>query len=134
MTPRTLAAALGLVGGVLLAGAGGLSFLAHRSSGWHGTIAVSGYAALLAALCLFGYGLVVRAPVWLRIIVPVAVPLLLASVWQVVDQAVDDGTDGWKGAAATHLLAGVLALVAAVVARRRTAPDRAEEHVPTHHR
>ena len=134
MTPRALAALLGLVGGLLLVGAGGLSFLAGRSPGWHGAIAVVGYAGLVASLCLFGYGLVARAPAWLRIIVSVAVPLLLASVWQVVDQAIDDRADGWKGAAGTHLLGGVLAVIVALVAFRRTAPARAERHAPTHHR
>jgi hypothetical protein len=134
MTPRLVAAALGGVGGLLLAVAGGLSFLAHEAAGWHGALAAVGYAAVVAALCVVGYGLVAQAPVWLRVIVSVAFPLLMASVWQVVDQALADGIDGWKASATTHLLGGVIALVAALVAIRRPAADRGSAYAPTHHR
>jgi len=132
MTPRLLAATAGALGGLLLAGAGGLSFLAHDARGWHGTFAVAGYALTLAALFRVGYALVAHAPVWLRLIVSVALPLLMASVWQVVDQAIHDRVDGWKGAATVHLLAGVIGLVAALVAFRRTASDHDHGYEPTH--
>jgi hypothetical protein len=132
MSPRALAAAVGLLGGLLLAGAGGLPFLAHDAADWHGTLAMAGYAAVVAALCVTGYGLVATAPVWLRLIVSVALPLLMASVWQVVDQAIHDRVDGWKGAATVHLLAGVIGLVAALVAFRRTASDHDHGYEPTH--
>jgi len=134
MTPRVVAALLGVVGGVLLCLAGGLAFLARESQGWHGTVAVLGYAATLLALAVVGYGLVARAPVWLRIIVCVAVPLLLASVWQVVDQAIDDRVDGWKGPATSHLLAGAIVLVVALAALRRSADHGSSAYAPTHHR
>jgi hypothetical protein len=134
MTPRVLAAILGSVGGLLLSAAGGLSFLAHESPDWHGTLAVAGYAAAIAALCVWGYILVEHAPVWLRIIVSVAFPLLMASVWQVVDQALDDRIDGWKAAASTHLLGGIIVLIGALVGFRRSARDRADAYSPTHHR
>jgi hypothetical protein len=133
MSPRLLAAFLGTVGGLLLGAAGGLSFLAHGSPDWHGTLAVAGYVVTVAALCVTGYALVTQAPFWLRIIVSIAFPLLAASVWQVVDQAIDDRTDGWKGAASTHALAGVIVLVVALVGLRR-ATDRADAYAPTHHR
>jgi hypothetical protein len=134
MTRRLLAAAAGALGGLLLAAAGGLSFLAHRSQAWHGALAVAGYALTLAALCLLGYALVARAPGWLRLVVSVAFPLLAASVWQVVDQAVDDRVEGWKAAATTHLLAGVVVLVAALIGLRRTADDESGAYAPTHQR
>ena len=134
MTPRVVAALLGLVGGALLCLAGGLSFLAGESQGWHGAVAVVGYAATLAALALMGYGLVAKAPVWLRIIVCVAMPLLLASVWQVVDQAIDDKVGGWKGAATTHLLAGVIVLLVALAGLRGGSDARSGGYAPTHHR
>jgi hypothetical protein len=134
MTPRLLAATAGALGGLLLAGAGGLSFLAHDARGWHGTFAVAGYALTLAALFLVGYALVAHAPVWLRLVVSVAFPLLAASVWQVVDQAVDDRVEGWKAAATTHLLAGVVVLVAALIGLRRTADDQTGAYAPTHQR
>ena len=132
MTPRLLAAALGGAGGLLLVVAGGLSFLAHDSSGWRGAVAVLGYAATVAALVLVGYGLVSQAPVWLRAIVSVAFPLLIASVWQVVDQAFDDGIGGWKGPATSHLVAGVIVLAAALVGFRWAGGDRARSYEPTH--
>ena len=132
MTPRLVAAALGGAGGLLLVVAGGLSFLAHDSSGWLGVVAVLGYAATVAALVVVGYGLVSQAPVWLRVIVSVAFPLLMASVWQVVDQALDDGIGGWKAPATSHLLAGAIVLAAALVGFRRPGADRAPTYEPTH--
>jgi len=134
MSPRLLAATLGVLGGLLLGAAGGLSFLAHESPDWHGTVAVAGYAVTVAALCVMGYALVAHAPPWLKIIVSVAFPLLAASVWQVVDQAIDDRTDGWKGAASTHLLGAALVLVAALLGFRRRASATQDSYAPTHHR
>lgn len=132
MTPRLVAAALGGAGGLLLVIAGGLSFLARESAGWHGVVAGLGYAATVAALCVVGYGLVAQAPVWLRVIVSVAFPLLMASVWQVVVQAIEDGIDGWKGPATSHLLGGVIVLTVALVAFRRPGSDRGTHYAPTH--
>jgi hypothetical protein len=132
MTPRLLAAGIAAMGGVLLVVAGGSSFLAHGSRPWHGVLAVGGYAVTAAALCVVGYSLVSRAPVWLRVIVSVALPLLTASVWQVVDQAVHDRVDGWKAASATHLLGGLLVLVVALVGLRGAGADREEAYAPTH--
>lgn len=134
MSPRLLAALLGALGGLLLGGAGGLSFLAHESPDWHGTLAVAGYSVTVAALLVMGYGLVSHAPVWLRIIVSVAFPLLTASVWQVVDQAIDDRVDGWKGPATVHLLGGAIVLLVALFGFRRPEGDRHHSYEPTHHR
>lgn len=132
MTPRVLAALLGAVGGLLLGVAGGLSFLARESSDLHHVLALAGYAATLGALVVVGYGLVAHAPLWLRVIVSVAFPLLIASVWQVVVQAIDDRVDGWRSAAETHLLGGVIVLTVALVAFRRPAGDRDDHYAPTH--
>lgn len=134
MSPRQLAAAFGALGGLLLVTAGGLSFLARQSPDWHGTVAVVGYAATVAALCVMGYALVAQAPFWLRIIVSVAFPLLIASVWQVVDQAIDDRVDGWKAPATSHLLGGVIVVAVALWGFRRTTADRVASYEPTHHR
>ena len=131
MTPRVLAAILGAIGGLLLAGAGGLSFLARESSNLHDVLAVGGYAVTLAALAAMGYALVAHAPVWLRIIVTVAYPLLIASVWQVVDQAIDDRVDGWKAPASTHLIGGVIVLVVALLGLRRPAGAQHDRYEPT---
>ena len=134
MRPRVTAALLGVVGGLLLGAAGGLSFLAHESRDLHGALAIAGYAVTVAALCVMGYAIVAHAPVWLRLIVSVAFPLLAASVWQVVDQAIDDRVDGWKAAATTHLLGGAIVLVVALFGFRRSASDRSGAYEPTHHR
>ena len=134
MSPRLLAALLGALGGLLLAAAGGLSFLAREAPDWHGTLAVAGYAVTVAALCVTGYTLVTQAPPWLKIIVSVGFPLLIASVWQVADQAIHDHADGWKGAATSHLLAGVVVLAVALFGLRRPAADRAGAYAPTHQR
>lgn len=132
MSPRLLAALLGSLGGLLLGAAGGLSFLARESPDWHGTLAIAGYAATLLALVVVGYGLVASAPVWLRIIVSVAFPLLMASVWQVVDQAVDDRVDSWKGPASVHLAAAALVLVVALLGFRRPPREEAPGYKPSH--
>ena len=132
MTPRVLAALIGVVGGLLLAAAGGLSFLARESSDLHDLLAVAGYAVTLAALVGMGYALVAQAPVWLRIIVSIAFPLLIASVWEVVDQAIDERVDGWKAVASTHLLGGVIVLVVALLAFRRPAGEHHDHYEPTH--
>lgn len=134
MSTRLPAALLGALGGLLLTAGGGLPFLYHDASGWHGWLATAGYAAAVAALVVVGYGMVASAPVWLRIIVSVAMPLLLASVWQVVDQAIDERVNGWKGPATVHLVAGVVVIVAALVEFRRTGRDRDTAYAPSHHR
>ena len=134
MRPRLLAAALGAAGGLFLLVAGGLSFLAGESAGWHSVIADVGYAATLAALCVTGYALVAQAPAWLRVIVSVAFPLLVASVWQVVVQALDDRLDGWKAPATSHLLGGVIVLLVALVALRRTGTGHRDPYAPGQHR
>lgn len=135
MSPRLLAASLGALAGVLLVVAGGGAFLVGGSRDWLDVLALAGYAVAVAALCVTGYGIVAHAPLWLRIVVSVALPLLAASVWQVVDQAIDDSADSWKGAASTHLLGGVIALAAALVVlavtvRRTGGGDGA--YAPTH--
>ena len=132
MSPRVLAALLGLVGGLLLGAAGGLAFLAGESADLHDTLALGGYAVTLGALVVMGYALVAQAPFWLRIIVAIAYPLLIASVWQVVDQAIDDRVDGWKAVAGTHLLGGVIVVTVALFALRPPVRHEDERYQPTH--
>lgn len=132
MSPRVLAALVGAVGGLLLGVAGGLSFLARKSTDLHDLLGTAGYAVTLLALLVMGYALVANAPVWLRIIVSVAYPLLIASVWQVVDQAVGDRVDGWKAAASLHLAGGVIVVTAALLGLRRPADDLDDRYEPTH--
>ena len=132
MTPKLLAALLGGIGGLILGAAGGLSFLARESLDWHGTLTFTGYAVTVAALLVTGYGLVASAPVWLRTIVSVAFPLFIASVWQVIDQAIDDRIHGWKGPASVHLLAGVIVMAIALLGFRRLAGGGNRGYQPSH--
>ena len=134
MSSRLVAALLGIVGGLVLTAAGGLSFLMRESPAWQDSAAIAGYSVTILALVAMGYALASQAPVWLRIIVSVAYPLLIASVWQVVDQAVDDRMDGWKGPATVHLLGGVIVVIAALLGFRRSGRNRADSYAPTHHR
>jgi len=133
MRSRLLAAALGAVAGVLLVVAGGVPFFQHGSRDWEGLVAEAGYVAALAALGALGYRIVARAPVWLRIVVSIAFPLLAASVWQVVDQAIHDSVAGWKGPATVHLLAGVILLAVGLLGLRRPAAEDDGGYTPTHH-
>jgi hypothetical protein len=134
MSSRLLVVALGVVAGLLLVVAGGVPFLQHASHDWEGLLADAGYLLALAALCAMGYRTVARAPVWLRIIVSIAFPLLAASVWEVVDQAIDDNIDGWKGPASVHLLAGVILLAVGLLGLRRPATEDDRGSGPKHHR
>jgi hypothetical protein len=121
MRSGLVAVPLGALGGLLLVVAGAASLLAGGPADWRSVLADVGYAVTVVALAATGYALVARAPVWLRIIVLVALPLLAASVWQVVDQAIDDRVDGWQAAATSHLVAGVVVLAGALLGLRRTA-------------
>jgi len=127
MSTRLGAAVLGALGGILLAASGGLSYLAGQEPESFRLLAVAGYTIALWALVLVGYGVAPRAPVWLRLVVAVAVPVLGASVWQVVDQAIHDAGNGWRANAASWVLAGILVLLLAVLTGR-TATHQAGVH------
>src|SRR5215208_7193812 len=111
MSTRLGAAVLGALGGLMLAAGGGLSYIAGQEPEWHRLLAIAGYTVAVWALVLFGYGIVPHAPVWLRLLVSIAVPVLGFSVWQAVDQAIHDAGSGWQANAASWLLAGLLALL-----------------------
>jgi hypothetical protein len=131
MRTRLGAAVLGILAGALLIAGGGLAFLDHEEADWHRLIAVGGYAVAVGALLLLGYGLVGTAPVWLRLIVSVGLPLLAVSVWQVVAEAIDQRIDGWRGPATIHLSAGVVVGVFGLLAARGQG-DRDRGYRPTH--
>jgi hypothetical protein len=131
---RRLPSSLVVLAGLLLVVAGGLPFIQHGSRDWEGLVADVGYVVALVALGAIGYRTVARAPVWLRIVVSIAVPLLAASVWQVVDQVIDDNVAGWKGPASAHLLAGVILLAVGLLGQRRRAVEDDGGYAPTHHR
>ena len=85
------------------------------------------------ALVLLGYGVAPRAPVWLRLLVSVAVPALGISIWQAVDQAIHDAGSGWRANAASWMLAGIAVLAIAVLTgRTATRQHGAHGYRPTH--
>jgi len=131
MRTRLGAAVLGVLAGVLLVVGGGLSFLSGEQQEWHRWIATAGYAAAVAALVLVGYGMVAAAPVWLRLIVSVGLPLLAVTLWQVVLDAIDRAANGWHAEAAGDLAAGGLALVVGLLALRSSLPEPSG-YRPTH--
>jgi hypothetical protein len=124
MSTRLGAAVLGVLGGLLLAVGGGLSYLTGQEPEWHRLMAVAGYTIAVWALVLLGYGVAPRAPVWLRLLVAVALPLLGVSLWQVIDQAIHDAGSGWRANAASWLLAGILVLVISVLSGRAASQPR----------
>jgi len=133
MSTRLGAAVLGVLGGLLLAAGGGLSFLSGQEPEWHRLLAVAGYTIAVWSLVLLGYGLAPQAPVWLRLLVAVAVPLLGITVWQVIDQAIHDAGDGWRANAASWVLAGAVVFVVAVLTGRTATHEQgAHGYRPTH--
>jgi hypothetical protein len=135
MRTRLGAAVLALTGGLLLVLAGAMAFMADGQEDWHRLAAAGGYGVAIGALVLVGYGMVAGAPVWLRLIVSVGLPLLAVSVWQLVVDAIESGVDGWKGPATARLAAGVLMLLVGVIllvsGREEPAPSsghRARRH------
>lgn len=130
MRTRLGAAVLGLLAGLMLTAGGGLAFLAREQSEGHRLVSVAGYAVALGALLLVGYGLAGTAPVWLRLIVCAGLPLLTASVWQVVADEIDRRAEGWHGPATAHLSAGLILLAAGLVLARGSL-DEEYVHQPT---
>jgi ammonia channel protein AmtB len=113
MNRRTVVLLAALVGGLSWVGrwlAGGTGVLPDLLE-WVGLV------LLAVAVAGLGAGLVSSSALWLQGIVGVAFPLL---VWSVIE-VLSDSSDG----VAVHGVAGVLAILAAVLAWRRQAPDPA---------
>jgi hypothetical protein len=130
MNPRIIASLAAVVGGVgwvtkgVLVGVGagpGAEELASLAY-------LGGLVLLVTALAAAGYRLVETAPVWLRAVVTVAVPLLVLAVWELVRdglQAVNPA-EGWLRAELPALLGGSLAVVLGLWGVRRRRADRAD--------
>lgn len=122
---RILAAVAGLLGGLCWA-ARWAADLASGESAWSEQAHLAGLVLLGLALAGVGAGLVSRSAPWLRVLVAIAFPALVWSVYSVVK---GDGTsvvlDGVIGACAS-----VMSAVTLVVSRRRTrtARGRAGSH------
>jgi hypothetical protein len=133
MTPSKIASVAALVGGlgwlakVMLVWASGGT---NTGSGAVGVMFLVGLAGLLVALAAGGYALVATAPIWLRAVVSVALPLLVLMVWQLFDGVVKAlyTEDNWLRGELNVLLAAVVAVVLGLLglqrARGANAPAR----------
>ncbi|QBR93423.1 hypothetical protein [Nocardioides euryhalodurans] len=100
MNLRVLGLVAGLLGGLCWAVRWGVE-LAGSSPSWGDTAQLAGLVLIGLALAVVGAGLVSRSALWLRVIVAVAFPLLVWSVYLVVKGDADGVTlDGVLGALA----------------------------------
>jgi hypothetical protein len=107
---------LALLGGVCLAVSAILAFA--DSSSAHDAALYAGYALMAVALMCVGYTTVAHAPMWLRLIVVVAAPLLAAMVWSIVVSALDSSLSGSSQDGVVAAIAAVLSLALAGVELR----------------
>jgi hypothetical protein len=130
MNPRIIASFAAVVGGAswvvkaFVVGLGGGS-----GAGDMATIGyLGGLAMLVISLAAAGYRLVETAPVWLRAVVTLAVPLLVLAVWEVVrDGLLAASSDGWLRGELPTLLGGSVAVVLGLWGLGRRRPARAVE-------
>lgn len=116
MTPTRAAAFAALAGGTLwLVRAFAIWGQATASGGVPGAALWTGYVAFALALAASGYSLVATAPVWLRALVSVALPALVAAVWAALAEGL---ASDWL----TSLLGALVGLGWAVLALRHTRP------------
>jgi hypothetical protein len=99
---------------------GGLAWLVAAALAWgqdvNPTLYTIGLVGFLVALTGLGYGLVDKAPVWLRAVVSVATPLLGYGVWFTISDAF---TSNYLPVLAAGLL--LIAIGGVVLARSRSA-------------
>ncbi|GAA1476800.1 hypothetical protein GCM10009623_12460 [Nocardioides aestuarii] len=121
MSLRVLAAAVGVLGGGC--------WIARWAAGdptWGDATHWAGLVLLAVALAVVGAGLVSRSALWLRVIVAIAFPALVWSVYAVVRGSGDAfALDGVVGAVAV-----VWSLVVLVLALRSRGGDGGEEVGP----
>ena len=104
-----------------------------------GLVAVAyfiGFAALLVALLAGGYSLVTTAPIWLRVVVSVAVVLLGWTLFTIVDDAVKGvySSQGWLRDELGILIAASIALAVGVVGVVRSREPEPKEPPAGGHR
>ena len=119
MTLRAVGPVTGIAGGLCWIARWGAD-LAGSAPSWSTAAHWAGLALLLVAVAAGGTGLVGRSVTWLRVLVAVALPLLVWSVYAVVR--------GEGDAVALDGLLGVVPLgcsVPALLTRRRVAPPAA---------
>lgn len=130
MTPSKIASVAALVGGlgwlakVTLVWTNGGT---NTESGAVGVMFFVGLAGVLVALAAGGYALVATAPIWLRAVVSVALPLLVLMVWQLLDGVVKAlyTENSWLRGELNILLAAVVAVVLGLLGLQRARGARA---------
>ena len=138
MTSRRAAAVAAVVGGV---GWLGKVALIWANGGQNtdrdlvGVLFAVGLVGVVVALGAAGYALVRTAPVWLRAVVTVAVPVLVLMVWQMLDQAIKAvyTDEGWLRDEVNIVLAALVALAGGVwglVGRQPSTPERPAAPAP----
>lgn len=126
MQVRALGPVAGVLGGLCWV-VGWVADTAGVASSWSDTVHWAGLGLLALALAVVGAGLVSKSALWLRLLVAVAFPLLVWSVYSVVR---GDG-DAVALEGAIGLLAVVVSGAFVVVGRRgaeATAPSRGGRH------
>jgi len=115
MDPRRIAASAAVVGGVAWLTKVGMIWAnggANTDEGLVGVMYLVGLLGMVVALGAAGYTLVETAPVWLRVVVVVATPVLVLMVWVMLGEgikAVYSG-EGWLRDEINIVLAAVVAL------------------------
>ena len=129
MNLRVLAAGAALLGGLCWVA----RWVVELDSGdpdWGSRAHVAGLVLLGVALAGVGAGLVSSSAAWLRVIVAVAFPALVWSVWSVVrGEGGSIALDGVVGA-----VAALMGAVGLVVARRRARRERRRRRSGSHAR
>ena len=128
MDPRRIASAAAVVGGVswlmkvtMIWGNGGRDMDSEPVQ----MLYKAGFAVLAVALGAAGYTLVERAPVWLRMVVAVATPLLVLMVWMLMDEGIKSVYPGhsWLRDEVSVIIAAVVALMMGVWGSGRHRPE-----------
>jgi hypothetical protein len=114
MDPRRIASIAAVLGGIGWLAKVGLIWLGggDTDSGLVTILGVAGWALFALALAAAGYTLVEKAPVWLRAVVAVAMPLLVLMVWVLLDQGIKAVYPGesWLRDEVSVLVAAVIAI------------------------
>lgn len=133
MEPRRIASTAAVLGGLVWLASVVLVWMSDDRStegGAVGGLFFVGLAALAVALAAGGYTLVETAPVWLRAVVSVAVPLLVFMVWILAGQAIEAlyTTEGWIREEADVALGGAVAIALGLwgFTRHAELPDTVE--------
>ncbi|MGH3587961.1 MAG: hypothetical protein ACRDQ0_16760 [Pseudonocardia sp.] len=130
MTASRVASIAALVGGLgwlikvgLIWANGGT----NTDGGPVGVMFFVGMAGLVVALAASGYALVATAPIWLRGVVTVALPVLVFMIWQLVDGVIKAlyTKENWLQGELNILLAAVIALGLGLWGLRRPSPGGA---------